>query len=650
MRGWPAVAGEVPRMNAVRKLAPWIVSVLLSGCPSPFVAPQGPVVSTGSLGLSSDGATLYVSDADNGLLRAVAATDGAPLWSVPTAQGAARVVMLSDGRVAVVHEAARALFVVDPSTRAVQGALSLDDEPATAALAADGKTLWLALRGTQRLVPVDLSGASPAAGEAVALPGRPSGLALSGTEALVTLDRPAVAVRVSLTAASYGQLISPAPLSLDATPEKVVARRPLDPVALADGAGWLVAHELVSVNVDGMGGDAETRESSGPVLPLGTVRAAMAVVRADGATGLTRAETPEAWPEEPCWNALPMPSQLSPSVARGLPSLLGLGCAGAVRPSAALLDPTGDWLWVAGRFANNVTLVGLGDHASQSFSVPVAAGPDGLALHPASQTAYVHSPLDHTVVVLVAGPQGVAAQRRIVVGASPLTDAQQLGRRLFHDASAPELTQLWGAPVACATCHEAGRTEGDRWPSERGLVDTPALAGRPLRQTAPYLWDGSRADATALLTHEIQRMGGWADPLSFAYQGAPLAQAADAVFDWLATLPPPQLPAADARPIDTAARERGRLLFEGKANCASCHPAPLFTDNKSHDVGTGAGRSEAFDTPPLHQLRATAPYLHDGRAPMLATLLALNAGGTHGTTASLTDEETVDLISYLESL
>ncbi len=29
----------------------------------------------------------------------------------------------------------------------------------------------------------------------------------------------------------------------------------------------------------------------------------------------------------------------------------------------------------------------------------------------------------------------------------------------------------------------------------------------------------------------------------------------------------------------------GKKLFEGKAGCATCHPAPLFTDHKFHDLG-----------------------------------------------------------------
>lgn len=65
-----------------------------------------------------------------------------------------------------------------------------------------------------------------------------------------------------------------------------------------------------------------------------------------------------------------------------------------------------------------------------------------------------------------------------------------------------------------------------------------------------------------------------------------------------------------------------------KANCASCHPEPLFTDNRFHnngmtlnrqnDVGvqkvTGlSGDSLKFKTPTLRNNLRTYPYMHDGR-------------------------------------
>ncbi|MFM7098804.1 MAG: cytochrome-c peroxidase [Gemmataceae bacterium] len=84
----------------------------------------------------------------------------------------------------------------------------------------------------------------------------------------------------------------------------------------------------------------------------------------------------------------------------------------------------------------------------------------------------------------------------------------------------------------------------------------------------------------------------------------------------------------------------GRILFNGKARCNGCHVGDSFSDSQFHNLGVGAKEGKlpegmlgrygaqptgqknpelvgAFKTPPLRQLLATAPYMHDGS---LATL------------------------------
>ena len=63
--------------------------------------------------------------------------------------------------------------------------------------------------------------------------------------------------------------------------------------------------------------------------------------------------------------------------------------------------------------------------------------------------------------------------------------------------------------------------------------------------------------------------------------------------------------------------------FEFTAGCAKCHPQPLYSDLKDHDVGVGIGRDKdrRFDTPTLVELWRTAPYLYDGRAEIIKEVL-----------------------------
>ncbi len=66
---------------------------------------------------------------------------------------------------------------------------------------------------------------------------------------------------------------------------------------------------------------------------------------------------------------------------------------------------------------------------------------------------------------------------------------------------------------------------------------------------------------------------------------------------YLRTLPLPR-PWPD-KYTDKPAVARGEKLFNDKAQCAKCHPAPTFQDGKLHDIGTRGptDTTTRFDTP-----------------------------------------------------
>ena len=109
-------------------------------------------------------------------------------------------------------------------------------------------------------------------------------------------------------------------------------------------------------------------------------------------------------------------------------------------------------------------------------------------------------------------------------------------------------------------------------------------------------------------------------------------QSYDSPYDALLTL---------GRPLPASA-ERGRQLFFGAANCATCHSGPLLSDQKFHALGLpafGPGRTRRWDptprdvgrmgesddikdayrfkTPRLRNVALTAPYGHNGAYPTL---------------------------------
>lgn len=122
----------------------------------------------------------------------------------------------------------------------------------------------------------------------------------------------------------------------------------------------------------------------------------------------------------------------------------------------------------------------------------------------------------------------------------------------------------------------------------------------------------------------------------------------------------------------SAAAKRGFDLFNGKANCASCHGGWAFTDGSFHDVGTATGKDigrgalfptstklrYAFKTPTLRDVARRAPYMHDGSVATLNDVIDLyDKGGIDRPSRAedirplhLTKAEKADLIAFLNSL
>lgn len=70
---------------------------------------------------------------------------------------------------------------------------------------------------------------------------------------------------------------------------------------------------------------------------------------------------------------------------------------------------------------------------------------------------------------------------------------------------------------------------------------------------------------------------------------------------------PPNPTVQPGGPIPEAVR-RGRLIFESpQTGCATCHPAPFYTDRRKHDVGTADGPDEAAGKVLMDRMTGEAP-------------------------------------------
>ena len=118
-------------------------------------------------------------------------------------------------------------------------------------------------------------------------------------------------------------------------------------------------------------------------------------------------------------------------------------------------------------------------------------------------------------------------------------------------------------------------------------------------------------------------------------------------------------PRAPRGNFDSTAAQRGKVLFEGKADCARCHVPPLFTEpgwnmHTAEEIGIDdfqAQRSpdERYRTAPLKGLwtHGTGGYYHDGR---FATLARVVEHYDDVLTLGLSSAEKKDLVEYLKSL
>ncbi len=119
-------------------------------------------------------------------------------------------------------------------------------------------------------------------------------------------------------------------------------------------------------------------------------------------------------------------------------------------------------------------------------------------------------------------------------------------------------------------------------------------------------------------------------------------------------------PPAPAGSFDAMAAGRGKLLFEGRAQCLACHSGGLFTDANARLHGPDASMAEPespshaarsatrmYRTTPLKGVWQHAPYFHDGSAAALEDVgAAYNARHNLG----LTPADIADLAQYLKSL
>jgi cytochrome c peroxidase len=194
--------------------------------------------------------------------------------------------------------------------------------------------------------------------------------------------------------------------------------------------------------------------------------------------------------------------------------------------------------------------------------------------------------------------------------------------------------------VACFDCHVNGHTSGAahlvgdiRPQSHRRRIETPSLRGVNIQR----LFGSQRALKSIEDFTEFEQRAAYfdGDQVSASAKGlSPLERGSQVHFmsevqELLDFPPAPGLGLdgkLDPRKFGPDSPEmKGQAVFFGKGQCATCHPAPFYTDNLMHDLqvdrfyktqtinGLVATKQGPIKTFPLRGIKESPPYFHDGR-------------------------------------
>ena len=262
------------------------------------------------------------------------------------------------------------------------------------------------------------------------------------------------------------------------------------------------------------------------------------------------------------------------------------------------------------------------------------------ALAAVGSKIFVSEYFSDSLAVIDLQPGRIVLGETILLGPKPRLTARRRGEMLFNDATI--CREHW---QSCASCHPDGRSDALNWDLLNDGVGNPKNTKSLVlaHKTPPSMAEGVRPTAEAAVRAGLSNI---------LFADRPEEEAA-AIDEYLKSLQPATSPHLIDGRLSPAA-ERGKMLFQSdRIGCHGCHPPPLYTDLKMHDVGT-RGLSDyvdAFDTPTLLEVWRTAPYLHDGRC---ATIKEVIGTGKHGEDRDhprkMSAAEVDDLVEFVLSL
>lgn len=229
----------------------------------------------------------------------------------------------------------------------------------------------------------------------------------------------------------------------------------------------------------------------------------------------------------------------------------------------------------------------------------------------------------------------------ISLGGPETASPARRGEAIFYDAKRSH--HQW---FSCHTCHTEGHTSGRLFDT---LNDdalntakmTPTLRG--VTKTGPWTWHGWQKSLADSVEKSLTETLWGPDPTPEEVQ---------AVVAFLETLDHPRNPYLSREGKRTAAQERGKALFHGKARCVRCHQGEYYTSKNNYDVKLPPDGSsyDKWNPPSLRGVYDRGPFLHSGEVETLEELIRFKHAPEKLGGEALTPAERRDLVEFVKSL
>lgn len=266
-------------------------------------------------------------------------------------------------------------------------------------------------------------------------------------------------------------------------------------------------------------------------------------------------------------------------------------------------------------------------------------GPRGVAV--VGSKAYAAVYFSDTLAVIDLENKPGRRVSTIPLGPTPQLTVQRRGEMNFHDAAL--CFQQW---QSCSSCHPEARVDALNWDLMNDGMGNPKNNRSMLLvfKTPPCMSLGVRPTPESAVRAGITH-------IQFAVRPEEDAVAIDEYLKSLTPVPSPHLVNGQ---LSEAAQRGKALFFSERIGCHKCHPEPLYTDLKMHDVGSKGEydrHQTSFDTPTLIECWRTAPYMHDGHYVTIKELIQQGKHGNRiGEVEKLTEQELNDLVEFVLSL